>query len=56
MVDYSHRRDDGSVGLVPDSIKQTFKTMAGRTVHDGGGIDPDVKTQPIELIQLHKTV
>jgi carboxyl-terminal processing protease len=44
VLDYSHRRDDGSVGSIPDSIKQSFKTTSGRPVFDGGGIDPDIKT------------
>jgi carboxyl-terminal processing protease len=44
VLDYSHRRDDGSVGTIPDSAKQSFKTASGRQVFDGGGIDPDVKT------------
>lgn len=43
VLDYAHRREDGSVGSIPDSLKRAFKTMAGRTVYDGGGIDPDVK-------------
>jgi carboxyl-terminal processing protease len=42
VLDYSHRRPDGSVGSVPDSLKKEFKTSRGRTVYDGGGIDPDV--------------
>lgn len=42
VLDYSHRRQDGSVGSVPDSLKKPFKTTNGRTVYDGGGIDPDV--------------
>lgn len=41
-LDYTHRNDDGSVGKVPDSLKTAFKTKSGRTVYDGGGIDPDV--------------
>lgn len=44
VLDYTHRRNDGSVGTIPDSVKQSFKTATGRTVFDGGGIDPDVKT------------
>lgn len=44
VLDYSHRREDGSVGTIPDSLKQSFKTSLGRVVYDGGGIDPDVKT------------
>ncbi len=41
-VDYSHRNDDGSVGLIPDSLIREFKTKGGRTVYDGGGISPDI--------------
>ncbi|HRI80563.1 MAG TPA: S41 family peptidase, partial [Cyclobacteriaceae bacterium] len=42
VLDYTHRREDGSVGSIPDSIKKSFKTSRGRTVFDGGGIDPDL--------------
>lgn len=48
VLDYSHRREDGSVASVPDSLKREFKTFSGRVVYDGGGIDPDVKLQPSE--------
>ncbi|MFM9838155.1 MAG: S41 family peptidase [Cyclobacteriaceae bacterium] len=43
VLDYAHRREDGSAGTVPDSLKKEFKTSRGRKVYDGGGIDPDVK-------------
>lgn len=49
VLDYTHRRDDGSVGSVPDSLKKAFKTSKGRTVYDGGGIDPDI------LVETPKT-
>lgn len=42
VLDYAHRRADGSVASVPDSLKKEFKTSRGRKVFDGGGIDPDV--------------
>ncbi len=42
VLDYTHRREDGSVASVPDSIKQAFKTSNGRVVYDGGGIEPDI--------------
>ncbi len=45
-VDYSHRNEDGSVGNIPDSLMREFKTAAGRTVRDGGGITPDVAVKP----------
>lgn len=40
-IDYSNRNEDGSVGVVPDSLKKEFKTRLGRSVYDGGGITPD---------------
>ena len=48
VLDYAHRREDGSVLSIPDSIKQSFKTTHGRTVYDGGGIDPDIKIESID--------
>ena len=45
-LDYSHRNPDGSVGHIPDSIISAFKTKNGRTVYDGGGIDPDIHVSP----------
>jgi carboxyl-terminal processing protease len=48
VLDYTHRREDGSVGSIPDSLKKSFKTTSGRTVYDGGGIDPDIKTETKE--------
>lgn len=44
-IDYAHRNADGSAGRIPDSLKVAFKTMGGRTVYDGGGIDPDVAVE-----------
>ena len=41
-LDYSHRNDDGSVGLVPDSLISEYETLNGRKVYDGGGISPDI--------------
>lgn len=35
---YNH---DGSSKIIPDSLRQTFFTNAGRKVSDGGGIEPD---------------
>lgn len=45
VMDYSHRREDGSVGSIPDSLKKEFKTTRGRIVYDGGGIDPDINIE-----------
>ncbi|MEO8474707.1 MAG: S41 family peptidase [Chryseolinea sp.] len=52
VLDYTHRRDDGSVGTIPDSLKRQFKTTHARIVYDGGGIDPDVKTETKEAHAL----
>jgi carboxyl-terminal processing protease len=52
VLDYAHRRDDGSAESIPDSLKREFKTTNGRTVFDGGGIDPDIKIQAFEAHPL----
>ena len=44
-IDYSNRNEDGSVGKIPDSLKVAFQTTNGRTVYDGGGVDPDIITE-----------
>jgi len=44
-LDYSNRREDGSVGKIPDSLISEFKTHGGRTVFDGGGVLPDVQLE-----------
>jgi carboxyl-terminal processing protease len=41
-LDYTHRRDDGSVVKVADSLMHEYKTKDGRSVYDGSGIYPDV--------------
>jgi carboxyl-terminal processing protease len=41
-LDYANRNEDGSVGIVADSMRSQFKTKNGRTVYDGGGIEPDI--------------
>lgn len=48
VLDYGHRREDGSVDSIPDSLKKEFKTSRGRKVFDGGGIDPDIKVETQE--------
>jgi len=48
-LDYTHRKNDGTVEKFADSVKSSFKTSGGRIVYDGGGLDPDVvvPTEPI---------
>jgi carboxyl-terminal processing protease len=45
-LDYSNRNEDGSVGVVPDSLISEYKTRNGRVVYDGGGIQPDFEVIP----------
>jgi len=51
-IDFSHPNEDGSVGVIPDSLISEFKTKNGRIVKDGGGITPDVEVLPETLSQL----
>jgi carboxyl-terminal processing protease len=44
-LDYTHRKDDGTVERFADSLKTEFKTKGGRKVFDGGGLDPDVNVE-----------
>ncbi len=50
--DFSHPNEDGSVGIIPDSLISEFKTKNGRIVKDGGGIAPDVEILPDALSQI----
>jgi carboxyl-terminal processing protease len=56
VLDYAHRREDGSVESVPDSLKKEFKTTKGRTVFDGGGIDPDIKVANSETAAITQSL
>lgn len=51
-LDFSHRNEDGSVGVIPDSLTSEFKTKNGRTVKDGGGVSPDVAITNETLSQV----
>lgn len=51
-LDFSHPNEDGSVGIIPDSLISEFKTRNGRTVKDGGGITPDITVTPEMLSQI----
>ncbi len=44
-LDYAHRNEDGSVEKFPDSLRSEFKTINGRKVYDGNGIDPDITVE-----------
>lgn len=51
-IDYTHRGEDGSVGRVPDSLRNAFQTKSGRVVYDGGGVNPDVKVKAGRLAPI----
>ncbi len=51
-INYADRAQDGSVKRKADSLKVAYKTLDGRTVYDGVGIDPDIKLEPEKLSQI----
>lgn len=51
-IDYAQRNEDGSVAMIPDSLKKAFTTQNGRTVYDGGGIEPDIVIAPQMLSNI----
>ena len=48
--------ENGKPVELPDSLRATFKTKAGRTVLDGGGIRPDVMVDKVSDIGLMKNL
>jgi carboxyl-terminal processing protease len=40
-IDYMHKSGDGVFATVPDSLRKQYKTAAGRTEYERGGITPD---------------
>ncbi len=46
-IDYSSKAENG--GKIADSLISAFKTRGGRLVYDGGGIQPDVKLEPLQF-------
>ncbi len=57
-LDYTHRKADGTVEKVADSLKVAFKTKNGRKVYDGGGLDPDIEIKneilgPVEEVLIN---
>ena len=51
-LDYTHRKKDGSVDKVADSLITAFSTRGGRTVYDGSGIFPDILTKEKKYHQI----
>ena len=54
-IDYSHSQE-GSVRMVPDSLISEFTTKAGRKVYDGGGVMPDITTDPEYISRFAMTL
>ena len=54
-IDYSHSQE-GAVNTVPDSLISEFATRAGRKVYDGGGIMPDLPTEPEYISRFAATL
>ncbi len=48
-INYAQRSEDGSVAKLPDSLRTEYNTKAGRSVFDGGGIDPDVNLEEKDI-------
>ena len=42
-LDYSHKDENGRALPISDSLRNAFKTAAGRVVYDGDGIEPDIE-------------
>jgi len=55
-IDYTHRKDDGSVVKVADSSIHEFKTKDGRSVYDGSGIYPDVFVKQDRFANVTQTL
>ena len=48
-LDYSNKDENGHALPIPDSLRNAFKTAAGRVVYDGDGIEPDEEL-PVSLM------
>ncbi len=55
-LDYSHRKEDGSVEKFADSVRTAFKTKNGRTVYDGAGVMPDVVVNELKYAPIASTL
>jgi carboxyl-terminal processing protease len=51
-IDYSKKRSDADTEEVTDTIVPEFRTLAGRLVHERGGISPDVEIAADRLPNL----
>ncbi len=54
-IDYSHSQQ-GEVKMIPDSLIKEYTTRGGRKVYDGGGIMPDIRTEPEYISRFAATL
>jgi carboxyl-terminal processing protease len=55
-LEYYDKEDGMKPSEVPDSLIKIFKTVNGREVIDGRGIEPDIKIEKDELSRLTATI
>lgn len=55
-VDYAHRKDDGSLSKIADSMMHEFKTRDGRSVYDGSGVYPDLFIKQDKFAEITQTL
>ena len=53
-LQYSDRDENGVAKTMSTAQKKAFKTQGGRTVYEGGGIDPDVALKPYQGLEILK--
>ena len=51
---YDDRDENGIAKTLSISQKKAFKSQGGRTVYEGGGIDPDIALQPFQGLSILK--
>jgi carboxyl-terminal processing protease len=55
-IDYSRKKEDGSVSKIADSLRREFRTKNGRPVFDGAGVYPDVSVTKGEFSALAQSL
>jgi carboxyl-terminal processing protease len=55
-IDYFNNDENGQSSKIPDSLIAEFKTKNGRSVYDGGGIEPDVYMDPMKLSKISQAL
>jgi carboxyl-terminal processing protease len=51
-LNYDKKDLNGKATIKTNDQKRSFKTLIGRTVYDGGGIDPDIKIDKFQGLQF----